>query len=368
MILKRFYAEGFRNIEKCDISFVTGVNLLYGNNAQGKTNVVEGIYIFARGKSFRAREDKELLGFDAPGFRIGIEYNSNEGDGTLEYAHFGRERRRKKNGYAVRGAKEMIGNFRAVLFYPDDLAIVKDSPEERRAFINVAIGQINSIYIDSYARYKVALENRNCLLKSASKGAYLDISELESWSHIMAEYAADIYLERKSYIKKLELYANRAMSDISDGRESLTLSYKSDIECDAHERDEVIAIYKDIFTRELDRERIVGTSLYGPHRDDMEIFINGSSARSYASQGQQRSVVLALKIAEGDVCHEVCGEYPVYLFDDVLSELDETRKRYVLTRLGEKQIIITSCDEESLVSQADTVISVSDGKYTVKEK
>ena len=363
MIIKSFYADGFRNIENCNIEFKPGVNLLYGNNAQGKTNVVEGIYIFARGKSFRAREDKELVGFGKEGFRIGVEYTSEDGDGTLEYAHFGRERRRRKNGYAVRGAKDMMGSFRAVLFYPDDLSIVKESPEERRAFLNVAIGQINKIYVDSYARYKSALENRNCLLKNASKGNYFDRGELESWSEIMAEYAADIYIERKRYIKKLELYANRAVNDISGGKETLSLSYECNIDYSGEDKSEIIALYREVFTKELDRECIVGTSLDGPHRDDMEIYVNGISARSYASQGQQRSVVLALKIAEGDVCHEITGEYPVYLFDDVLSELDDMRKSYVLSRLGEKQIIITSCDEESLKGHADRIISVEDGKY-----
>ena len=365
MVIKRFYADGFRNIENCDIEFSPGVNLLYGNNAQGKTNVVEGIYVFARGRSFRAREDKELLGFDKEGFRIGIEYTSEDGDGTLEYAHFGKEKRRRKNGYAIRGAKEMMGSFRAVLFYPDDLSIVKDSPDGRRAFLNVAIGQINKIYVDSYAKYKTALENRNCLLKSASKGAYFDRGELESWSEIMAGYAADIYIERKRYIKKLELYANLAISDISGGIESLSLSYDSDIECESENKEEIISLYKDVFTKELSKECIVGTSLYGPHRDDMDIFINGISARYYGSQGQQRSVVLSLKIAEGDVCHELTGEYPVYLFDDVLSELDDMRKSYVLSRLGEKQIIITSCDGESLKGHADRIISVDNGKYSV---
>ena len=124
MIIKRFCAENFRNIDKCDISFSPGVNLLYGNNAQGKTNAIEGIYIFARGKSFRAKEDRELLEFDKDGFRIYIEYEDKDGVGTLEYAHYGREKRRRKNGYAVKSVKEMIGSFKAVLFYPDDLSLV----------------------------------------------------------------------------------------------------------------------------------------------------------------------------------------------------------------------------------------------------
>ena len=148
MIIKRFKAEGFRNIESCDIIFKDGTNLLYGNNAQGKTNAIEGIYLFARGKSFRSAEDKELVGFNKEGFRISVEYEDKSGDNSLEYAFFGRERRRKRNGYPIKSVKEMIGSFRAVLFYPDHLGLVKDSPEERRSFINIAIGQCYPYYIN----------------------------------------------------------------------------------------------------------------------------------------------------------------------------------------------------------------------------
>lgn len=363
MIIKRFCAENFRNIENCDISFLPGVNLLYGNNAQGKTNAVEGIYVFARGKSFRAKEDRELIGFEKEGFRIYIEYEDDDGSHTLEYANFGRERRRRKNGYPIKSVKEMVGNFKAVLFYPDDLGLVKDSPEERRAFLNVAISQCYPIYIDDYSRFKVSLDNRNCLLKSASKGNFVNDDELDSWSFSMAQYAARIYLKRKEYIKKLELYANKIVEEISLGKEKLNLSYKCDIDIDIEDQKEAVNKYYERLTREREREKIVGSSLYGPQRDDMEIFINGVSARSFASQGQQRSIVLALKLAEGEVNREICGEYPVFLFDDVLSELDDKRKEYVLSGIGERQIIITSCEKDYLNIPKERITEVKSGVY-----
>ena len=179
----------------------------------------------------------------------------------------------------------------------------------------------------------------------------------------MAEYAARIYRMRTDYVKKLELYANAVMKDISGGKEELKLSYKSDVEDDGLDHNGLRAAYHDIFTRELEREKIVGSSLWGPHRDDMEILINGVSARSYASQGQQRSIVLALKLAEGEVCRQICGEYPVYLFDDVLSELDGARREYVLSDVGEKQIIITSCEPDIGGVSATNVIKVTSGTY-----
>ena len=362
MIIKRFKAEGFRNIELCDISFKDGTNLLYGNNAQGKTNAIEGIYLFARGKSFRSAEDKELVGFGKQGFRIYVEYEDKNGENSLEYAFFGRERKRKRNGYQIKSVKEMIGNFRAVLFYPDHLGLVKDSPEERRSFINIAIGQCYPYYINCYSDYKNALENRNCLLKMASKGLYVDDGELESWSHSLSEYASYIYIQRKEYIKKLEVYAKKIMSDISDGKEDLSLIYKSDIKDDVKTREEAFSEYKRIFSEEKEREKIVGSSLFGPHRDDIEILINGKSARHFASQGQQRSVVLSMKLGEGEVNREIYGEYPVFLFDDVLSELDEKRKKYVLSGIEKRQIIITGCEKDPDI-KADNIINVSLGEF-----
>ena len=163
--------------------------------------------------------------------------------------------------------------------------------------------------------------------------------------------------------KKLELYANEIIKDISDGKEILTLSYKCDVDKELSEKEDIINAYYERLTREREREKIVGSSLYGPQRDDMEIYINGVSARSYASQGQQRSVVLSLKLAEGEVNREICGEYPVFLFDDVLSELDEKRKEYVLSGIGERQIIITSCEKDYLNIPKNRITEVSHGNY-----
>jgi len=366
MVITKFSAENFRNIESVSLNFTKGVNLLYGNNAQGKTNAVEGIYIFARGKSFRAKEDKELVKFDKEGFRISIDFESENGEEKLEYAFFGKERLRKKNGYKVNKIKEMIGSFKAVLFSPDDLSLVKDSPEERRNFLNVAISQIYPSYIDIYSKYKKTLENRNHILKEASSGRFYDEKEILAWSEYMAEYASYIYVMRRDFIKRCEFFAKDIMKDISDGKEELTLSYKSDVE-EKEERKEIENCYKSIFSENTEKEKCAGITLYGPHRDDMEIKINGISARNFASQGQQRSVVLSLKLAEGEINREFSGEYPVFLFDDVLSELDEKRKKYILSGKKDKQIIISSCEKDENIFFADRIIKVSGGKYEIEK-
>lgn len=360
MIIKSFRAQNFRNIEKCSLEFDKSVNLLLGENAQGKTNAVEGIYIFARGKSFRRGEEKDLIRFGCEGFNLSIEYEDKSGTNTYEYSVYGRERRRKINGYKISRASEMIGSFRAVLFCPDDLTLVKGGPDERRDFLNVAISQCFPSYVSLYADYKKALENRNAILKNASKGLYFDENELSAWSGSLAGYASKIYTERERYIKKLEVYAKSYMKDISDGKEELTLDYKSDIGDGFSDTEAIKKEYERIYRDNILKERMAGVTLYGPHREDIVIKINGNDARIFSSQGQQRSIVLSLKMAEGEVSRELFSEYPVFLFDDVLSELDDKRQNFVLSGMKDKQIIITSCER---LRTAGKVIEVMGGEF-----
>ena len=363
MIVKRFKANNFRNIESCDVSFSPGINLLHGKNAEGKTNALEGIYIFSRGKSFRSCEEKDFIKRGEDGFNLFLEYEDRIGRGTLEYSLYGQSRLRKKNGYKIKKITEMVGSFKTVLFSPDDLTIVKDGPEERRAFINIAASQCYPEYIDFYSGYKKALENRNCILKNAKAGLYFNKEELLAWSGTMAEYAAHIHYLRKEYVDKLSKYASVYQGEISGGKENLTLYYKSHVENEIKTVEDIKERYDFLLKSNLEKELSAGVSLYGVHRDDLEIEINGVSARSFASQGQQRSAVLSLKLSEGEVNREICGEYPVYLLDDVLSELDGKRKEFIINGIKEKQVIITSCENGEDMNFADTVIEVEGGKY-----
>ena len=362
MKIKRFKAENFRSIRGCDIEFTDGVNLIYGGNALGKTNVIEGIYLFSRGRSFRTAQEKDLIRYGTEGFRISLEYEGKAGECSLEYANFGREKRRRKNGYAVRSVHEMIEGFKAILFHPDNLSLVKGGPEERRAFLNIAASQYYPAYISDYARFAKALDNRNALLKNASKGLYVDEGELYAWSESMAEYAAVIYLTRKEYLKKLEVYVKEIGLKISDGKEEISFEYRFDV-AEGIDKDGVKAEYLSALTSSLDKERIVGTSLYGPQRDDIIIKINGQPTRGFASQGQQRSIVLSMKLAEGEVIRDTFGEYPVFLLDEMLSELDEARRKFVLDSLAGKQTVITACECEEMKPLAKNLIEIKDGQY-----
>ena len=364
MKIKSLYTKNFRNIRECNIEFSEGVNLLYGNNAEGKTNILEAIYLFSRGKSFRAREDSEMIKFSEDGFYIDLKYESIMGEERLEYSVFGKEKLRKKNGNKINKITDMVGSLKAVLFYPDNMNLVKGAPEERRSFLNIAISQYNNLYLKYYQNYKKALENRNCTLKFMQKGFPVEREELFAWSRTLSEYASLIYLIREEYIEKLKYYSKIFSLDISGGKEKIDISYECDIENGLRDKDLIREKYERIFTENTEREIAVGTTLFGPHRDDLKININGKDSRLYASQGQQRSIVLSLKLSEGEIIKEIFGEYPIFLLDDVLSELDSERRKYLLDKKGEKQIIITSCQSEELKAYADKTIEVQGGVYS----
>ena len=363
MNLTTLTAQNYRNIENANLCFVPGVNLLYGQNAQGKTNALECIYLFARGKSYRGSTDEELVRFGEKGFRIGISYRENDREQTLEYRYYEGARKRLKNGAPVR-LSEMIGNFRAVLFCPEHLSLVKGAPQERRTFLNIAISQCRPLYLKYCDQYNKILENRNCLLKEIQKGFRYDRDELDSWTERLSETAAKIAEYRIRYLEKLTPHAADLLADLSGKREKLTVSYES--EADGKSEDEIKESYRRLFSEKIDREVAAGCTLLGAHRDDANIEINGLSARSFASQGQQRSVVLALKLAEGEVCRDETGEYPVFLFDDVMSELDETRRGYVLKETGNRQVILTACESGGFDPRAVNMIGVSDGVFKIE--
>lgn len=372
MILRSFRAENFRNIAECTLGFTDGVNILYGENAQGKTNALEAVYLFARGRSFRTAEEKELVRFGAEGFRLSIGFCDSLGEEKMEYAAFGRERRRLKNGVKLARASEMVGHFRAVLFTPDDLGMVKGGPEERRAFLNIALSQCYPAYMKLYARYKTLLESRNAILRAAKRGDPYDRDELLAFSDGMAESAAGIRAHRAAYIRKLDAAAAPFLGDLSNGRESMRVLYDADLPDEIPDGKEAEDAYRRIFSSSLEREIGAGTSLHGVQRDDLSLLVNDRSARDYGSQGQQRSVVLALKLAEGEVVRQITGESPVFLFDDVLSELDELRRSYLLSAAKDRQILMTTCElsQDLLRSLGEniTVYQVENGVYTLQKQ
>ena len=359
MVLTRFSASRFRNIDACDLTFSPGVNLFLGENAQGKTNVLEGIYLFARGKSFRAAADRDLTKFGESGFSLKVIFETSAREESLAYSYENGSRRREKNGAPAR-LSDMMGRFRAVLFHPEDLQIVKGGPEKRREFLNVALSQTDAAYIGYYSRYTKVLENRNALLRAASKGLPIDRTELEAWSEGLASLACEIYKRRMAYLTDYSPLAEGHLHALSCERERLTLTYR----CDGGEPDtnDISDFYHTLFLSHLEREMCAGCTLFGVHRDDIEISLGEKSAKQFASQGQQRSIVLSMKLAEGDYAARVCGEVPVFLFDDVMSELDDSRRAYLMRQSEGKQLIMTAC-EKSIDLGECYEIDVKGGTY-----
>lgn len=358
MILKRLKIEHFRNVRAAEMTFKEGINFLKGENAQGKTNALEAIYFFSRGKSFRGSEE-EMVQFGEKGFFCEIEFFDGKRAQTLSHRFYEGKRVRKKNGAPVSRISEMMGVFRAVLFSPDHLQMVKGSPDIRRQFLNIGIAQLYPAYLKLYSQYNKMLDNRNYLLKCAQKGLYFDEGELSVWSAQMAEVAASLHFMRLQFLEQIEQHAKVIMAEVSEQREALSLSYESENKGKTEE--ELKSIYLAQLSQNLKKEYAAGCTLYGVHRDDFKIEINGVDARHFASQGQQRSVVLALKLAEGEACAAAFGEYPVFLFDDVLSELDEKRRAYVFKGAEKRQFVVTTCEKDIL--EGAHIIEVKEGKY-----
>lgn len=368
MLLDVAVFENFRNIKSFPFSFSPGMNILYGGNAQGKTNVIEGIYVFAGGKSFRRARDKDLINLGSDSAQISIAYKDSKRENKMAVRYF---RDLKKecflNGIKTRRMSEFVGNFKSVLFCPEHLAIVKDEPSVRRNFIDSAISQIKPTYLGTLIEYEKLLEQKNALLKNQEDYSRDDFDKTyEVLSERLSGDAAYITRIRASYLEKLFSCVEEFLSDMTDGKEKISYEYISNLSGGdfSLESEALSRKYFEIMMNGKSREMAAKTSVFGSHRDDFDIFLGGKSAKIFASQGQQRSIALALKLGEGELCRGETGEYPVFLFDDVLSELDRSRKNYILSRLTGKQVIVTSCDEADFSDCRDAEkIYVEAGNY-----
>lgn len=344
--------ENFRNIERLSLDF-SDVNIIYGENAQGKTNLVEAVYLFTGSKSFRGVKDKELVQFgkDYARLKIGFENKKREQNAEIMIKN---RRTAKLNEIAKKSAVSLGEELKAVIFSPVHLSMVKDGPLERRKFIDNALCQLKSNYRNVLKEYNRCLAQRNMLLKDISKCANLS-DMLYIWDKNLAVSGAKIIYQRQKYIENLLPHARDIFDGLSRGREQIDLCMKGAFDY----RDMEIADIQKHLMFVLDNNRgndiLNHITTTGPHRDDMEILINGRSARSFGSQGQQRSCVLALKLAEASLLREMTEDEPLALLDDVMSELDISRQDYILNHIKNWQVFITCCD-------ANTVLRLKEGK------
>ena len=365
MKLDRCGIRDFRNISDAKISFTDGVNLIRGNNAQGKTNVLEAVYVFARGRSFRTNKEAEFIAFDKESADISIEYEDKIRKNTMS-AHYYRTDSRKlfRNGIQIRKTSEFIGNFRAVLFTPDHLALIKSAASDRRLFLDIALSQIEPGYINHIKRYNALLAQRNALLKDRDAESRESMILFETLAEQMAPVAASITASRCRYCEKLTGYIHGYFEQMTDGAEVTDTSYESCISSDPEvlkDEAQTARLYEKKLMENVTREINLKASVYGPQKDDIDIKLNGFSSRKYCSQGQQRSLAIALKLAEGDISQEKTGEYPVYLLDDISGELDKKRNTFFMSQLKDRQIILTSCNIVN-TKKFDNVITMKNGE------
>lgn len=358
MIIQRLGTVGFRNLEDSELFPCKGVNVIYGDNAQGKTNLLEALWLFTGGHSFRGAKDSELprldrkTGINSPAASLALDFFSEERSQKAVLQIENGRRSSVINGVKKKTGSALVGKVRAVIFSPEHLLLVKEGPSRRRGFIDGALCQLKPSFARMLSTYHRTLLQRNALLKDISRFPELQ-DTLEVWDLRLAKLGAGVMLERREYIEKLAPGVEAVYKGISKGKETLAVRYSPSVKLSvenftAQEAEE--AFFQEL-KRFLRSDIRSGFTSSGPHRDDLELELNGISARVYGSQGQQRSAVLAMKLAEAEALAEISGETPMVLLDDVMSELDQSRQDYLLNHLHGRQVFLTCCSPETVSLQ-----------------
>lgn len=352
MRVVKLKTEDYRNLNALEYAPGEGVNIICGENGLGKTNLIESIWLFTGFRSFRSVRDKDVVNDKCDKARLEMEFFSGGRNRTAEML-IDEKRHIKLNGIDLPSGRRMMGEFTCVVFTPLHLAIVKDGPEARRKFLDIAISQLQPNYAKTIIEYSRILSQRNSTLRAAKDNGAM-LSMLEVWDTQLAKKGAAIIDSRMRYLEQLTKFACPIYGEISSGKEVLGLQYKEFGRENAVGREEIKeSLLKALYEkRESDAQRCF-TSV-GPHRESFSIKLSGKSARIFGSQGQQRSAALSLKLAEARIINEVTAEEPVILLDDVFSELDPQRQKYVVSHFENRQVFITCCDGESVSRISDT--------------
>ncbi len=339
MKLQKLTLKNYRNYSSQEFEFSDGLNVLLGKNAQGKTNILESIFYAVIGRSFKTSKDKEVILWGQDRALIKAEFERKYRDVDIEIT-FDKAAKKtiKVDGISIRRIGELMGHANAVFFSPDELKLVKESPEERRRFMNIDISQTNKRYFYLLGRYDKILSNRNKLLKN-SKDLETLKQTIDIWDRALCDCSEKIAFERQKFIEELAPLAAKAHEYISDGQEKLEIKYDG-LKCE----DNYQATMLKTLQKNLSKDYKLGYTSIGVHRDDIDIFLNGVEVKSFGSQGQQRTVALSLKLAELEIIKNRIGEYPILLLDDVFSELDKSRRKKLLNFTSKTQTIITCTD------------------------
>ena len=337
MHINEIELKDFRNYKDIKISFSRDMNIFIGENAQGKTNLLEGIYFNSLARSFKSYRDRDVIRFGEEFCRIktGIFYDEDDHDIEIVISKDG-SKAVKVDGKRIRKASELLNRINIIIFSPEDLRIVKDEPAVRRSFIDRELCQIRPGYMNEISNYRRALQQRNAYLKED----VVEDSVLDLWDESLVSSGSKVIRMRREFIEKLQTISADIHGRISGGREELVIEYDTDVDSPGKEEE----VFRNLLIRERGKDRQYRVTGKGPHRDDIKIYAEGRELKKFGSQGQQRTAALALKLSEIRIVEEECGEKPVLLLDDVLSELDKERQKYLINNLGESQMFITTTE------------------------
>lgn len=357
MYVKKIFLKNYRNISDLELELGDGVNILYGSNAQGKTNLLESIYVGSTGRSHRTHKDKELINFEKDNAHIRLDICN---DRILDKIDIHIKKTTKKgiaiNNLPINKLGELFGYLNIVMFSPEDLSIIKQGPQERRKFIDMELCQVSKIYYYNLSQYHKILKQRNILLRKISKNNSMKDS-LFVWDKQLIDFGKKIIVEREQFLIKINSISNSIHKNITNNNEDLYIDYKPNV---------LPNEFEDKLFKNIDKDILYNNTSYGPHKDDILFFINDMNVREFGSQGQQRTVALSLKLAEINLIKEENGETPVLLLDDVLSELDKSRQQFLIKNIGDLQVIITCTGVEDVLKNINencTIIHVENGKF-----
>lgn len=356
MIIESIQLNNFRNYNNLDIELDCGTNIFYGDNAQGKTNILESIYLSGTTKSHKGSKDREMIQFSKDESHIRTKIKKNQ---ILYQIDIHLKKNKPKgiaiNGIPIKKASELFGIINIVFFSPEDLNIIKNGPQERRRFIDMELCQLDKIYLYNLSNYNKVLNQRNKLLKDISFRPELK-DTISIWDNQLYKYGFEIIKRRREFILNLNEIIFEIHKKLSGEKEDLVLKYEPNVEKE---------LFIESLKKNLDRDLKLKTTSIGPHRDDLLFLIKGIDIRKYGSQGQQRTSALSLKLAEIELVKKVISDMPILLLDDVLSELDSKRQNYLLKNIDNIQTLITCTGLDEFVKnrfQINRVFQVVEGK------
>lgn len=343
MRLNELQIKNYRNYQELQLSFNKNLIIFLGENAQGKTNILESIYVLAMTKSHRTSNEQELIRWETEGAYISGLVDRGRSTIPLELFLSKKGRKTKVNHIEQKKLSSYIGQLNVILFAPEDLSLVKGSPQVRRKFLDMEIGQIDPIYLYDLVQYQSVLKQRNQYLKQLYEKKQSDEVYLDVLTEQLIDFGSKIILARQRFVERLGYWANALHQKISQEKEVLQIDYLSNIPATIQSLPEIQQHFAQALAQVKERERFRQITLVGPHRDDLDFLINEKNVQTFGSQGQQRTTALSVKLAEIDLMKEETGEYPVLLLDDVMSELDDSRQLHLLATIeGKVQTFLTT--------------------------